>query len=66
MKKKITFLDLPSWEISRARLAVLDIILGGGYFGVVKEGVFMQSSGDPENQKMPVAVKTLKGIERDR
>ncbi|CAB4009330.1 fibronectin-like isoform X1, partial [Paramuricea clavata] len=53
--------DLPSWEISRARLAVLDIILGGGYFGVVKEGVFMQSlSDDAENQKMPVAVKTLK------
>lgn len=39
---------------------MLDNILGGGYFGLVKEGMFMQSS-DLNNQSTRVAVKTLKG-----
>ena len=43
-------------------MAVLDNVLGGGYFGFVKEGVLMESlSNDHEKQKTTVAVKTLKG-----
>ena len=54
--------ELPRWEVRRSRLAVLDNILGGGYFGLVKEGIFLKSdTSDDENQKIPVAVKTLKG-----
>ena len=41
---------------------VLDNVLGGGFFGLVKEGMFMQSLSTGLNcQKMRVAVKTLKG-----
>ena len=53
--------DLPSWEINRACLAVLDNVLGGGHFGFVREGVLMESlSSDQEIQRTTVAVKTLK------
>lgn len=42
---------------------MLDNILGGGYFGLVKEGVYLQSHpGDAEDKHLPVAVKTMKGI----
>ena len=45
-------------------MAVLDNILGGGYFGLVKEGVLLQSvSVEQEDEKVSVAVKTLRGIE---
>ncbi|XP_028416730.1 angiopoietin-1 receptor-like [Dendronephthya gigantea] len=52
---------LPPWELNRDRLDVLDNTLGGGYFGLVKEGILRKSfSNYDQHQATQVAVKTLK------
>ena len=48
---------LEDWEIAPDKLQLLDKKLGGGQFGIVKQGLLTSGKGDPE----AVAVKTLKG-----
>jgi hypothetical protein len=42
----------------------MDNVLGGGHFGFVKEGVLLRESSSPDDgeEKIPVAVKSLKSI----
>ncbi|XP_028390734.1 uncharacterized protein LOC114515639 isoform X2 [Dendronephthya gigantea] len=47
---------LESWEIAPDKLKLLDKKLGGGQFGIVKQGLLTIDKGDPEI----VAVKALK------
>lgn len=47
-----------NWEIPRERLEITEESLGGGEFGVVKKGIYLRRNG----QKLPVAVKMLKGL----
>ena len=46
-----------NWEIPRERLEITEDELGGGEFGVVRKGIYLRTNG----QKLPVAVKMLKG-----
>ena len=46
-----------NWEIPRERLEITEEKLGGGEFGVVKKGSYIRR----DDQKLPVAVKMLKG-----
>lgn len=48
---------LENWEVPRENLKLLDKKLGGGQFGIVKQGLLKTGKGDPE----VVAVKTVKG-----
>ena len=49
---------LADWEIAPNTLQVLDRKLGGGQFGIVRQGIYTpETKGDPE----VVAVKVLKG-----
>ena len=47
-----------NWEIPRERLEITEESLGGGEFGVVRKGIYLRRNG----QKLPVAVKMLKGL----
>ena len=49
---------LENWDILPENLTLLDKKLGGGQFGIVKQGLLTTGNGDPEI----VAVKTVKGI----
>ena len=49
---------LDDWEIEKDHLTILDKKLGGGYFGVVKKGIYKEK----ENESLVVAVKMLKGL----
>ena len=51
---------LEDWEIAPDKLTILDKKLGGGQFGIVRQGLLTTGKGDPE----VVAVKTLKGKEK--
>ena len=53
---------LSKWELPRERLTVLCKILGGGYFGIVKEGLYDRRSmvENEEDHTIQVAIKTLK------
>jgi hypothetical protein len=48
---------LEDWEIAADQLKLLDKKLGGGQFGIVRQGLLTSGKGDPE----VVAVKTLRG-----
>ena len=47
-----------NWEISRERLVIIEEKLGGGEFGIVNKGIYFRTDGN----KLPVAVKMLKGM----
>ncbi|CAB4032645.1 fibroblast growth factor receptor 3 isoform X8, partial [Paramuricea clavata] len=47
---------LDDWEIEKENLTILNKKLGGGYFGVVKKGMYKEK----ENDGLVVAVKMLK------
>ena len=49
---------LDDWEIKKEHLTILDRKLGGGYFGVVKKGIYKEK----ESNSLVVAVKMLKGV----
>ncbi len=49
---------MDDWEIEKHNLTILDKKLGGGHFGVVKEGEYKTK----ENDNLVVAVKMLKGV----
>ena len=49
---------LENWEVPLENLTLLDKKLGGGQFGIVKQGLLTTGKGDPEI----VAVKTVKGM----
>jgi hypothetical protein len=49
---------LDDWEIEKDNITILDKKLGGGYFGVVKKGLYKEK----ENDSVVVAVKMLKGV----
>lgn len=53
---------LSKWELPRERLTVLSKILGGGYFGIVKEGLYDRCSmvNNEDSLTIQVAIKTLK------
>ena len=58
---------MQKWEINRSRLILLENVLGGGYFGLVKEGMLLKSSTSDLNSEItPVAVKTLKGKQENK
>ena len=48
---------LEDWEIAADQLKLQDKKLGGGQFGIVRQGLLTSGKGDPE----VVAVKTLRG-----
>ena len=50
---------LENWDIPPDNLKLLDKKLGGGQFGIVKQGLLTTGKGDPEL----VAVKTVKGTQ---
>ena len=52
---------LDDWEIVKDNLTILDKKLGGGYFGVVKKGIYKQKENDSDVDGQIVAVKMLKG-----
>ena len=47
-----------NWQIPRERLEILQEKLGTGEFGVVCKGFYLRLDGS----KLPVAVKTLRGL----
>ena len=47
-----------NWEIPRNRLVITEEKLGGGEFGIVTKGVYLRT----DRNKLPVAVKRLKGL----
>ena len=49
---------LDDWEILRDNLTILEKKLGGGQFGIVKQGLFSKD----KNESEIVAVKMLKGM----
>ena len=49
---------LDDWEIKKDHLTILDRKLGGGYFGIVKKGIYKETGND----SLVVAVKMLKGL----
>ena len=51
-----------NWEIPRERLIISDEKLGGGEFGIVNKGAYLRT----DENKLPVAVKRLKGLYRLR
>lgn len=64
---KWIFSELQNWEINRSRLILLENVLGGGYFGLVKEGMLLKSSlSDLNSEITRVAVKTLKGKQENK
>ncbi|XP_046849314.1 angiopoietin-1 receptor-like isoform X2 [Xenia sp. Carnegie-2017] len=53
--------DISRWEIEANQLAIFDHVLGGGQFGVVKEGLLLSKDGpNANNNDIPVAIKTLR------
>lgn len=48
---------LDDWEILRENIIILEKKLGGGQFGIVKQGLYSSGKNEPEL----VAVKMLKG-----
>ena len=50
---------LENWDIPPDNLKLIDKKLGGGQFGIVKQGLLTTGKGDPEL----VAVKTVKGTQ---
>ena len=62
MEESISYIVLlEDWEIAPDKLKLLDKKLGGGQFGIVKQGLLTTEKGDPEI----VAVKMLKSTELD-
>lgn len=47
-----------NWQIPREKLEILQEKLGTGEFGIVCKGFYLRQDGS----KLPVAVKTLKGL----
>jgi len=47
-----------NWQIPREKLEILEEKLGTGEFGVVCKGFYLGRDGS----KLPVAIKTLKGL----
>lgn len=47
-----------NWQIPREKLEILEEKLGTGEFGVVCKGFYLRRDG----RKLPVAIKTLKGL----
>lgn len=47
-----------NWQIPRTKLEITEEILGIGEFAIVNKGFYLRQDG----RKLPVAVKTLKGL----
>ena len=47
-----------NWQIPREKLEILQEKLGSGEFGIVCKGFYLRRNGS----KLPVAVKTLRGL----